>query len=946
MRALLAVLGAGPVHAAATTPVRVGEHAGYGRVVFDLPEGAAYEMLSEEGRVLLVFRGAGGVVRPSRVPRNVVAVETGEETATLVLRPGARVRAVRIGPRLVLDVLDAPRPSRAGDRAGDRAGGPAGAEAMRRADGRVDASVAAGRRMPLGEQARANLVQVQPEEPAPALQERMVTQAPLPTLAAEPASEGAPARVAGPVARDAAVNLVAPVVSAGGPVPLAPSAPLAGPVIEPALLVRAEADVGAAAFAREGIGIVVFDRRIAADSLPPGATWVAGPVSMTLRLPLPAGSALRLNRVPAGWSIETTTSPAAGTVAPVVAEYGDLFPIARPGHVVALPDPVGGSVLLVGTSLSSGAELGVSLGRRTPEYNVAASWLGVVVEPLGDGADLRAVPKGFVLTGGSGRVPLVPTALARVFDFPADAPPALFNRLNAQLAGAAGAPVRSRSRERVGAAQTMLALGLGAEAASLLQLVASEDPQAAADAMVVGLRAVAALVSGRLGESGGLDDPRLDGTDEIELWRGLRDRQLEKDSEAARRLWAHADLARAYPAPLQRVIWPPVAEALAEGGRAVPDDELTPYARALQLEWAGRVDEAIAAFDAVVARPDRLGQVRATARGTELRLAAGRLSPADAAVIMERLAFTWRGDEREVGFRLRAAELQSAAGAWRAALDGLRGLNAMYPEQHAAVQAGKASVLRAMLLADGRGLSPLELVVLAAEYADGVPEGEEGGALAKLLADRLLALDLPARAIPIMQGLMKAAPAGAGRAEFGSRLGQLLLDGGNAAGAQTALDSSAAANLTSELQEARGLVQARIMASQGDLASAVARLMAMGTAGSDDLRATLLADAGDWRGCLGALTDMVAKRVPAEGVLPETAQELVLRQATAAARVPDAAMLRSLEPLASRMTAPRADLLRVLTSAPLMAASDLPRSARELRLARALPQQLQAIGPR
>ena len=51
------------------TAVRVGDHPGFGRVVFDMPEGASYNLVSEGHRLLVVFRGAGAVAEPGRLPR-------------------------------------------------------------------------------------------------------------------------------------------------------------------------------------------------------------------------------------------------------------------------------------------------------------------------------------------------------------------------------------------------------------------------------------------------------------------------------------------------------------------------------------------------------------------------------------------------------------------------------------------------------------------------------------------------------------------------------------------------------------------------------------------------------------------------------------------------------------------------------------------------------------
>ena len=105
------LLAAGAVTAHAhtiSTPTRVGDHAGFGRVVFDLPADATYDTVTEGNRLLVVFQGAGPVEAAPRLPRNVVALQTATDSATLQLAPGAQPHLVRMGNRLVIDVAGPP----------------------------------------------------------------------------------------------------------------------------------------------------------------------------------------------------------------------------------------------------------------------------------------------------------------------------------------------------------------------------------------------------------------------------------------------------------------------------------------------------------------------------------------------------------------------------------------------------------------------------------------------------------------------------------------------------------------------------------------------------------------------------------------------------------------------------------------------------------------------
>ncbi len=908
--ALVLSNGGGGASAASTT-VRVGDHPGYGRIVFDLPAGAAVETVTEGDRLLLVFRDAGTLEAPAARPRNVAALVVEGATATVSVTPGARIRRQRLGDRLVVDVLD-PRNAKAPGKDGPKVGvsNEPGAKA-----------------------AQAGVVAPVVAAPAPP---HGVT-APVATRPEIPPSVGVPP--------DPGVAVAAPTVAVdrmelqGSPVPaIAPAPVVAGSV---SFLLPADASVGAAAFRRDDLGVVVLDRRLTLV-VPPGVSVTRGQVSTTVQVTLQEHQVLRLGRTQAGWSVdvaEKTAETAAG-MSPKTLEAGLLLPVARPGRVVAVLDPASGTTLLVGTSLVA-AQATAAVGRRTPDYALIPAWLGVSVEPLADRVDMRAAPGGFLLTGGAVLAkPELVASPGRRFDLPDEAAPALLNRMRAQLATAAAAAPRARGPARRAAAEAMLALGMGVEAQAVLQQLMTEDPQSAADAQIRALGGAAAVLGWRLDEAEALDDPSLGDTPEVMLWRGVRDRRLGRSTAATAALPGLVGLALSYPEPLRARIWPDVAEAAAEAGVALPEDHATPYAKAVTLERAGKTEEALAAWTALTASADRLDATRSTVRAAELGLASGRLAVAAAADVLERQVFAWRGDGRELALRLRVAELRAASGKWRVALDGLRDAESLFPDQVAAIRPRKAAVFGSMLAAEGGALSPLEVVLLAAEYADCVPEGEAGAALAALLADKLMALDLPARAIPVLQGVVKSTAAGPARAEFGARLAQLLLEGGDAAGAEAALAASAAPGLSTALAETRALATARVIAGQGDLPGAEAALRAMDSARADELRATLLAGAGDWRGSLMALNDLAARVVPAAGVLDEAAQAIVIRQASAAARVPDTAALRALAALAPRMTAGNQALLQVLTEAPVTSFNELGRAASELKLARQIPQRL------
>ena len=888
---------------------RLGDHPGYGRIVFDLPAGASYDTVAEGSRLLVVFSGVGSVGLPSGKPRNVTALRADGTTLTLSLVAGSSARAARLGDRLVIDLVDPGKTAGAEGAAVHTAASSPRVPAAAKAAAPVGTDLASPVTNPTAAVAVPAPAPVQPE-----LHEKPISAA----VPSDPVkTEALPVR---PVEGQAIADL--------------------------SFVLPADATVGAAAFQRGRWALIVLDRRLPELAVPnmPGASVLLGSVSTLLQVPLSAAQQqMALKREADGWFVRLSADNGSGAVEGVAAADGVEFPFARPGRTVTVLDPVTGATLLVGTSLADGPGNSVAAARRGPEYVVLPTWLGVAVEPLSDREELRPDARGFVLRGGRPDMALANTSEDRRFDFPNEPVPALLNRLRLQLASAAEAPPGARSSARMAAAQAMLALGMGVEAEALLQQIAADDPQAAADARLPALTAMAAVLAERPDEAAGLDDTRLNDSAEIALWRGLRDAGRKDDAEAGQQIVDHISLARDYPEPLRRLIWAAVAEAAARSGTELPSAEMTPFAQALSLERQGNTDAAIAAWHVLANGRDQRDRVRAGRRAAELELASGKIDTREAAATYERLLTAWRGDSRELALRLRTAELQAASGEWRAALDLLRTTEMLFPDQANDIRRRKMATFEAMLTADGAGLAPMDVILLANDFADCVPDDGSATRLAALLADKLASLDLAARAIPVLQGLVKATAPGPARAEFGTRLAQMLLDAGDAEEASTALQASETPGLSEEKMQARQLLAAKTLAARGDLAAAVSGLAKVRSAAADDLRATLLAKSGDWRGALSALQDLAAKVVPEEGPLPSDAEAVLIREAAAAAQVPDEGALKALQAQLPRMPSGRTDLLRSLTESPITSVKELPRAATELALARNMPQQIQTL---
>lgn len=999
-----------PLSAVAQSPriaIRAGNHPGFGRLVFDVPPGTRYRALRDGDQVTVHFDPELPLGQAPGLPRNVLALTDDAKGAVVQLAPGATLHDWRLGGHVVLDVFDPvanrkPAPTRQGQSPQPQPARPKlepppppAAANNPRADAKPPTKPAPAKPAP-AKPAAAQAASSKPKPATPANPPKAaavpvaatpVKATPAPPAAPSPASAHASPPPAEPAASPTRSPASAPQppaepqpVAADEPAAPAGSLGLVATLVQPpsgllgtAFLLPFPEPVAAAAFQREDTDYVVFDQprpldltALHRDKLLWSASVRLLPAATLVRLRLPAGMTLRLFPAPQGWIVAAVTH--APRLTPIGDHVGDgrvILSAAQPGKAVALVDPETGANLLVGTQSQAGHA--IAIRRRAPEFTLLPTWQGVLVEALADRLTLRRTAAGFVLGAEPGQLAVSPldddalaeaATLTRRFHFPHLPTAMLRQRITRRVDQAAAAAPLARGPLHLAIARDMIAAGLEPEAEALLHVAMQEDPQQAASLDTNALTAIAALLADRPQDAGAIADPRLSGSDEVTFWRAVRlAAQDDASPEAAARFAVTAPLALDYPPAMRDRLLPLAMETMLRGGQAEAAQALLArcgqqpglaLARAMAEQAAGKPDAALRAYDALAGSPDQRVSARAAVRALELRLKLGRITTQQAADGLDARLLAWRGGRHDLALRERLAELRQQTGAWRAALAVLRGAAQDFPAQREQIVARMRLVFAALLRGGAVDrLPPLELVSLVDENADLLPASADGEALQAHLADRLLALDLPDRAGPVLDKLMRAAPTPAGRAGFGARLAALRLHEGDPAGALQALLASAASGLPPELAQRRLLLFAEATARRGDLTAALAALATLHSAAAAAARADILEQAQDWPGADRALTEYVDRTVPAAGALDDRQRQTLLRLATAATRAGDNATLASLNARdAARMgSGALADMFHLLTAPPVSHPADLRRARREAGLARGLPADLQAVQP-
>jgi hypothetical protein len=950
---------------------RFGVHESYDRVVIGLPAGAHFSSQQSGSTLKLQFDGVGRVAALPALGHRAVGSSGGDGTLSIEMAPGTHAHIARLSGRVVIDVLDGAGPPAASPPSTDPLPATAGA-----ADATPPPPLVTGptrtRRLAMRKLApTGNVLPMLSAAPGPAA----VLPAYAESLPAPPPAQSAPAAQPVQTAADAPVSGPLEVGPMAAPLPRAAVTllPEDGDLGGPAMLVPYGPDTGAAAFRRGGEAHIVFDvarpldlSQLKDDSVFGGVEERLLPDGMHLRLKLPPETQIRAMRRPNGWALAVVHAPPKLVAITSHSDKGVLsLAAASPGRVVVLDDDSTGGKLLVGTQRVDGQYVPAS--HRSAEFGMPATWQGVVVEPVSDRLSLQPVRDGFVLQSSDGpKLSLVWSdapggagadgrTMTRRFELPDLPDSVLHNRLTLAMRDAALTPKLSRFGARLRVAQAMLAEGMDVEARAVLHAAISDDPAHADDPDAAGLSAIASWLLARAGgaydnSSDNFDPASLGNSDEAQFWQALFKASQPDVSGAAATLAVTWPLLRQYPAALRRRLAPDVGHILGAGGQdkaldaflvAFLDPSLD-LVRAALLQRRGKTSEALALLDAVAKRPDRLMRAQALRNGVELRLASKKIDVQTAAAALGRQLYAWRGGPADLDLRFRVSDLRVEAGQWRAALALLRETDGLFPDAHAQVHDAETRLVAQLLRGDSASkLNALDLVALADEASGLLSAADADTTLAPVLVDKLLALDLPARAEPILRRLFDHAATPAQKAELGVRLAGLLADHGDQKGALAVLAASDDTGLDSALVTRRGLLRAKLLEASGQASDALGVLSGVQGEPSVELQAGILEDRRDWTGAIKLLESLTASA--AFAAKPDQVQrDLILRLANDESQAGDMAALRRLRSAqgARFASGPGAELFAVLTQEPIQAVGDLPRAGHELEKVRALPASL------
>lgn len=627
------------------------------------------------------------------------------------------------------------------------------------------------------------------------------------------------------------------------------------------------------------------------------------------------------------WTFTLASRAATNDVAPLERQIsGDgraslIAHFGRDGAVRWINDPEIGDRIAV--AMFGGPAKGVNTRRATVEAEILPSAHGAVVEPHADGVTVSINNGDLVVTRNTGLIAasapaqtatqaqlsaaLAQSALGDAAQAPSSQGQLSLVQIRTRLddllrrAASEGVMTGAPTDARMALARFYLQNDFAAEALGALRLAAvNQGDLVEIDPEYRLMRGEANVMMGRYADSDAdLSASALMQNPAAALWRGYAAAQRQDWPTARQQLEAGAgameELPPAWRARFQLALGTAALElndyAASQAAESAAMGQATDQAMRLQAQLIqarltaaqGDNTNALRMLDALANCRDERTAVRAALEAIRIRRATGVIRAVDAVEPLEALRFRWRGDSTELQTVSMLGDVYSETGRWREAMATMRIAADRFPTDPAARQLrADMSTLFERLFLDGEAdqLQPIEALGLFYEFADITPVGPNGDRIVRLLAGRLVNVDLLEQAAQLLQHQVDERLQGLGKAQVAADLAAIYLMDHKADRALVAIDTSRQPNMPAALLADRHIIEARALLDLGRLDAAVELVERDRSEDAQRVRAEAAWRARDWDRASASLRTLLGMR-NASQPLDEAGRQEVLRLAIA-----------------------------------------------------------------
>jgi hypothetical protein len=661
-----------------------------------------------------------------------------------------------------------------------------------------------------------------------------------------------------------------------------------------------------------------------------------------------------------------------------------LVRFGREGAVRWIADPEIGDRIAV--ALVGGPARGIDVRRATVEAAVLPAAHGAVIEPRADGVNATFASGVLTVSRGEGLISApvqsqleagLNAAMMEEALSSQGAPQAASGETMAQIraqidaltrrAAAEGAEEGAPVAARMALARYLLEHEFAAEALGALRIVAiNQGELVEIDPEYRLMRAAANVMMGRIAAAQpDLGASTLANNVSAALWRGYAAALRQEWADARRELERGAGALEEHP-PAWRARFqlalaeaalelndPAAAEAAARAamGQAT-DSAMRLHARLMEarvIAMRGDSARALTMLDELARARDEEVAVRASVEAIRIRRATHAMRAVDSIEPLEALRFRWRGDSTELAIVGLLGQTYSELGRWRDALATMRIAADRFPHNPAArhLRADMSTLFERLFL-DGEAdqLEPIQALGLFYDFSDLTPVGPHGDRIVRLLAGRLVHVDLLEQAAQLLQHQVDERLEGVSKAHVAADLAAIYLLDNKPDRALVALASSRQPNMPQALLADRRILEARALIGLGRLEGAAELVERDRSEDAQRVRAEAAWRARDWTRAAAELRSLLAMRNRAEP-LDAHGRQAVLRAGVAYTLAGDEPGVRALyrEYAGDLANTPEADAFEVVAAgvtADGAAIRDVARAVARVDLLERFMQRLRA----
>jgi hypothetical protein len=631
-----------------------------------------------------------------------------------------------------------------------------------------------------------------------------------------------------------------------------------------------------------------------------------------------------------------------------------VLPVTSAALPVRFNDPVVGDPIIV-VPLGRPGEM-LTISRSFADLDVLPTIQGMLLRPINETVVARQIPDGIEITakGGLQMSPFTDTGARtrgaeqmavgkalklRLFDINGwqGRPGETYTHARQRLMQTVtDVPEIERDRARLQLARLYFANGFAAESLSMLKMLGDRLPDLAARPEFIALRGANRVLRGDLAD--GLKDlssPELTMEQEIPLWQAYALAQQRDFNSAYPKFASSLQILEQYPEPFfTKMVVLALETALAQGKLREGYDWLVrwqlredvqlndlpaiKYLRGVMEHEFEHEDKARALWEDVARSSDRLYRTRAELALIDLDVAESKMGPLDAAKRLEGLRYGWRGDELEVDILGRLGGYYIVGNKYKDGLTTLGNAIHLYPKSPQVIPLHDKMVnsFRAVFLENAApDLSPIEALALYQQFRDLIPTGDDGEAVVRNLAERLVSIDLLDQAADLLTAQIKNKPPGEVPARVAARLAGIRLLDKKPELALTALDSTDTTSLSQALLDERRYLRARALSELRRDQDALQVLANDQTEQGRMLHADIAWRAQRWAEAAQVLESLIGAPPPTGVQLQPDIISLIINRATALALASDQPGLDRLaiDFSAAMSSTPQADTFRLLT---------------------------------